>query len=488
MSPGRSADGRPTPVDLEARLDRARGEPGLGASLDAYLRQQAAGRPAGAPKGAALLARTLVVPQHRRGHGPSRAPEGAVLALWSADTPRMNGLLFPVVEEIGAAGRPVVLVHGPRSDADRVPPGVAHRSTYDVGGYAHSRWLAAVARRGPRAGAIVVRAVADGVLSPAMVPQVLARLGAQSRELHRARRFVAALRPSVVLADYDRSAIAIPYVLAARELGLPTVTLVHGPIGATGYTPLVADLALCWGSRHAAALVAAGAAPEAVAVTGNPRVSDAALPDRSDAAAALGVDPDAVVVTLGTNRAGSSAGRLRLAEAFCQAVTVVDGAVGLVRCHPTEDPDDYASVAARYPSVRWHRATERPLEECLAGSDVVVYRASGFGGDAVLHGRVAILLEPDGDVVSSDDEVVLGPDGPVARSAADLEAILREVVAVPDHRGRWGALVDDAAAGICASRGREAARRSAAVVLAHTADLAGPAVPARIMRCPPSAG
>ena len=79
-------------------------------------------------------------------------------------------------------------------------------------------------------------------------------------------------RPDAVLVEYDRGAFAAPIVAAARSLGIPTATMVHGSVHPHGYTPLLADVAFCWGEAQARQLEQAGASPDRLIVTGCQRV------------------------------------------------------------------------------------------------------------------------------------------------------------------------------------------------------------------------
>ena len=87
--------------------------------------------------------------------------------------------------------------------------------------------------------------------------------------------FLEAHRPSAILTEYDRNSLWSCLVLAARKLGIPSLTLVHGVIerDAFGFSPVLADHILCWGELDRATLIHAGEASSRVTVAGCPRLS-----------------------------------------------------------------------------------------------------------------------------------------------------------------------------------------------------------------------
>lgn len=462
--------GSPSPLDLEADLAPVlvEGQP-IGSTLGPHLmRLDGGGAPHPLRDLGRLASRPLTLlrrPSPVAGPAP-RGPARPGVCLWSADTERINRLLLPVVSELARRGAPPIVLGRPGSRPGVLPPAVRLVASPAPGSLARARWAGQVGRGvRPLVGA-VRRARRRGVLERGAVPGVLALLLDQSMRLVRAHDLLARLRPAFVLSDYDRSTFASPYVLAARALGIPTVTLVHGPVGDVGYTPLLADRALCWGERQAASLRRAGADPSSLEVVGCPGVPASSPADRAEVAARVGVPLDRAVVTLGTNRAGSLAARRRLAETFCRALDGLPGVQGLVRCHPTERLADYEPLLRRYTDVRWQEASDLTLDECLALSTAVVYRATGFGNDAVLRGLPAVLTDLPGDAPTWENEVAMGPDGPVARSVEELRDVLASCTS-PSGAGRWAALIEESAAAICAARGDEAVRRTVAAVLAR---------------------
>ena len=63
-------------------------------------------------------------------------------------------------------------------------------------------------------------------------------------------------------------------ILAARHRGIPTATMIHGVIYSSyGYTPLLSDMALCWGRDQVQQMIEQGVEPERLVITGCQRLA-----------------------------------------------------------------------------------------------------------------------------------------------------------------------------------------------------------------------
>ena len=199
--------------------------------------------------------------------------------------------------------------------------------------------------------------------------------------------------PSVILTDYDRHHFWSCLVLAARKLGIPSVTLVHGVIerDAFGFSPVLADHILCCGELDRAKLLDAGEASSRVTVAGCPRLSRDLPSPSPEGRRRLGVDHDGPVAMLATDPESI---RFELAEAFCRAIERLPGMSGVVRLHPSEDLASYQTMIARHPTVSFVENRRASVDEALAEADIVVVRASGFGSDALVKRKPVVVLSP----------------------------------------------------------------------------------------------
>src|SRR5690606_19587649 len=241
----------------------------------------------------------------------------------------------------------------------------------------HRQWWRQVRRAAPTWMRSLRRLVADGSLARRDLPAVLHLLLVQTQRAVRYADALAANPPAAVLVEYDRGAFAAPLVAAARSLGIPTATMVHGALSPVGYTPPLAELVTCWGEAQVDLLERLGVERDQMVVTGCPRrrrvpVCPAAVRRR------LGLDERPSVV-LATNNLLPPDGRLQLAEVFLAAIEPLADRVQVgLRTHPREHPSDYDAVLAGRRFVRPLDPDRVTLDEVLAVTDLVVCGATAF--------------------------------------------------------------------------------------------------------------
>ena len=295
------------------------------------------------------------------------------------------------------------------------------------------------------------------------VPFFLDVLVVQSQRLLQSRALLSQQKPAVVLSDYDRHDFAVPMVLAARTLDIATVTLMHGTVGPS-YVPLQAQWAVCWGQRQATALKEAGTDAARLIIGGCPRVGDEVIELRD-----MQHDDDPghsrpLNVVLGTTPVGTRAEQLSIASMFCEALEGMDQIIGTVRVHPSEEIADYGHLGLQFPSIRFEDSKKVSLRDSIAGCDVVVSHASGYGDDGILNGRpcVRLLMSPDDDVMLS--ELGLGRGQWEVRTSGELREILNRYSTDALFREHWLERTRAASLEICEYRGRLAAMRTAEIV------------------------
>jgi hypothetical protein len=252
-------------------------------------------------------------------------------------------------------------------------------------------------------------------------------------------------------------------VLAARKIGIPSLTLVHGVIerDAFGFSPVLADHMLCWGEIDRAKLVDAGEAPSRVMVAGCPRLGRD-LPDPSlEVRRRLGIDRDGPVAMLATS---PERFRFDLAEAFCSAIEQLRGVSGVVRLHPSEDLASYHAIIARHPTVSFVENSSASMDEALAATDVVVVRASGFGSDALVKRRPVVVLSPERHPTGHDLDLIELAGCPHAHDADELAALLGRLTQDPRFRAEREIAAERFVTQFCAAFGDESADITAAAV------------------------
>lgn len=234
------------------------------------------------------------------------------------------------------------------------------------------------------------------------LPRAGSRLYAEYLFLAQAVRFAAARDllteggAEAVVADFDRAPYSSPLVHAAKELGVVTVTLVHGMPNRANYLPVLADHVLAWGEVQRSWFHEHGV-DAAIHLVGRPDVPDE--PSRGAGAPRLIVSQSAEDL--------SDAELTRILD---RVRTAADGGLATVlRLHP--------SVSADALDQRWRRVAEAveltivgrgALSDDIGAGDVVAVIESSSAMDAIAGGaRVEVL---------ADAERVL---------PADLEALVR---------------------------------------------------------------
>jgi hypothetical protein len=290
--------------------------------------------------------------------------------------------------------------------------------------------------------------------------------------------FLEAHRPSVILTEYDRNRLWSCLVLAARKLGIPSLTLVHGVIerDAFGFSPVLADQILCWGELDRAKLVEAGEAPSKVLVAGCPRLSRDLPSPSLEGRRRLGIENDGAVALLATSPESI---RFELAEAFCKAIEQLQGVSGIVRLHPSEDLAAYQTMIARHPTVSFVDNGSASVDDALAATDVVVVRASGFGSDALVKRKPVVVLSPDQEPTGHDLDLIELAGCPHAHDADELAAVLGRMVQDPAFRAEHERAAERFVTRFCAAFGDESADITLAAVRA-AADRGDPPQPSLV--------
>jgi hypothetical protein len=275
-------------------------------------------------------------------------------------------------------------------------------------------------------------------------------------------------RPAAILTEFDRNAVWAPLILAARQRGISTFTLVHGVIGKemVGVFPLLADKVFCWGELDRAKFLAAGVKPSRAVIGGCPRLSRELNATPTAARIKAGLDPAKPVVMAGTTPI-ALAERLRYAEAFCEATKDQTIFSAVVRLHPVDRLREYAALAAKYPHVKFMASDEWTLDEALAAANVVVVHTSGLGADALVKGRLCVVLNVSKIPLSFGQELVAEAHCPLAESAALLRDILGRLFTDADYREELHRCAENYVARFCQLFGNEASRQIAARVIAE---------------------
>jgi len=385
-------------------------------------------------------------------------PHGRILVTWISDNFRISGLVHPVLKELESE-EPLVLCGASDMRCKALDPASAI-SWEQVMHYDVAAWRSDYRRcRGPWQERL--RKLCRKHRLPRGAYDCLAlHLLVSSQYAAGCLEFLQALRPSAILTEYDRNAKWSLLVLSARVLAIPTCTMVHGVLNerALGFVPVLADKVFCWGELQRRQFLAEGEDPAKILVTGCPRITRDLAATQAGARRKLGLAVEKPVVMLGTTMVDDRE-RRNIAELFCAAVETIKGISGMVRLHPSDRLDTYARAAIRYPDVRFTQYGDATLDEAMAAADLVVVPNSGLGSDALVKGRLTIVLDLPTQRIGHGSELIEKAGCPRAASADELATLIDCLLFDAKERERHFAIANEYVGDFCAAFGRDAARR-----------------------------
>lgn len=407
----------------------------------------------------ARIVRNRLVPQTA---SPRANPVLAshILFTWEKSTPRWDELLEPIVSELADLDR-AVLFRGPEV-AGLLQPGIPALDWKNFADFPAKVWKEEYSRCRPEWENRVKRLVARFDMPKAATEMLNLELLLSSQRIAGCLEALRREAPELIVTEYDRNYLWSCLVLAARQLGIPSVTLQHGVIeqDPIGFSPLLADSIIVWGEFDRDKLVAAGESPERILIGGCPRLTREFSSDPSRSRAKLGLEPGATTILYATSPVAEFIPDVGM---FCDAVDAVDGVTGLVRLHPSDSLANYESMRQQHPHVVFSANSAASLDECLAAASLVVVRSSGVGSDALIKKRPTVVLNPNDTLTGHDLDLVEAAGCLHARSAADLVEIIRGVL---DH-GPSPSGVEKAeryVSRFCSYFGEEAAGRTASLI------------------------
>ncbi len=307
----------------------------------------------------------------------------------------------------------------------------------------------------------------DVVLAPELKEVFTRRLAICCGYVQMARAMLETERPSVCLLSYETGPLGRAVVVAAAQVGVPTVGLQHGVVypGSSDYShepdtvsttdpiaPMIPTVTCVYGEAARRTFTASGGYPErAIAVTGHWRwdryLKGWGSEERHDLAVRLGLLADRRIVLLATTTIPTTEAQLR---AVARAVRSMGDVMLVVKPHPSEDPSLHARVL-REESVPQGRVVTGYLPELLVLADAVVTEFSTVGLEAAFLGKPvvwtryyrgpAFLAEGAsvGETVEDPEHLADAIQRALDRSAAgehpvDESAFMRDQFSEPDGR------------------------------------------------------
>jgi GT2 family glycosyltransferase len=394
-------------------------------------------------------------------------PRNRILITWLRDNFRFSGLVHPMLKEFEPE-RPVVLC-GENETLDRVPDGFQTLSWRQAMQFDIAAWRADY-RKCRNSWHERLRDLCDRRRLPRGAYDLLAfHLLLASQYTAGCLEMLPILQPTAILVEYDRNAMWSCLVSAARRLGIPTYTMVHGVLNehALGYVPVLADKIFCWGEIQHRQLIAESESPGKVVIAGCPRFTRELTTTPAEARAELGLPVDRPVVLFGSTMV-SKQERLDMAELFCVAAEKVGDVSAVIRLHPSERLDIYESVAKHHPTVRFSNNSDATLDEILAAADIVVVPNSGLGSDALIKRRLTIVLDVPNQRLGHGADLIEQAKCPRATNAAELADAVRQLLFDENERRNHFTLAEHYVAQFCSAFGSDSARRIGEQIRADT--------------------
>jgi glycosyltransferase involved in cell wall biosynthesis len=397
------------------------------------------------------------------GRDVSALPQGRILVTWMYNSSRINQLLLPTLRALGP--QQCVVIGGAADVFSQVPAGAATISWDQALHFDTAAWRADYRKCRPAWQRCIRALCRKHALPRGAYDRLAFHILVASRSLAGCLEFLRTVRPPVVVTEYDRNDMWSCLVLAARTLGIPTFSLVHGVINdrAVTFVPVLADKIFCWGEIQRRQLLEAGEKRAEILIGGCPRLTRDLSVTPAEARRRLGLPVDNPVIMLGTTPVRAQDCR-DMAELFCRATHAIGGVSAVVRLHAQEHLDTYSPVASRYPAVRFLMNREATLDEALAAADIVVVPNSGFGSDALVKGRLTIVLDLPGMRLGHGRELIEQAGCPRAANAEELAAAIKKLVTDASERARHLALAARYVTEFCAYFGQDSAQRIAAIV------------------------
>jgi hypothetical protein len=296
---------------------------------------------------------------------------------------------------------------------------------------------------------------------PYVTKFLLSRLQVQTQRLMAASQFLDEIKPKVVVTEFDRNAHSSCLMLAARKRNIPTVTMVHGAAlkshPSYGAAPILADYVCCWGARHKNVFIELGVNPEQLVITGCQAVTRKLVVKQDIARLKIGLPADKPVVLLATSPIKLEY-RKKYTWVFCTAMSNLPEMSAIVRLHPAENMAEYKDLIDEFPKVRFLPNNAMSKEESLAAADVVVSHESGFGTDALLRGKLTVILDVLNIPMNIGKEMVELAGCPCVKESGELESVIRQISVDVNFRNELHAKAEQYVLQYCNSYGQGAVR------------------------------
>lgn len=395
--------------------------------------------------------------------------EGRIVFTWLFDRPDLKALVLPLVGNY--ACNDSVVVGSVASMQEKLPEKTAFVSWADFPKIDMKAWRAEFDRCQP-----IWRQRLFKVLDKHSIPQYVAEflmtnLQVQTQHIIAAGQFLDVVRPKIIVTEYDRNTHSSCLILAAKQKGIPSITMVHGaaiiPPPRYGFVPVLADYVCCWGDRHKDNFIKHGVNQVQLIVTGCQGLTPTVDTNRDSSLFKIGLSLDKSVVLLATSPVKLE-DRIEYTLAFCVAMSKLPEMTAIVRLHSAETVTEYQRVVNAYPNVSFMTNSEMSRDDALAAADIVVVHESSFGIDALLKGSVVVVFDALKDTSSTPliigKEMIEMAGCPMVKTANELADVIRKVMESEKFRSELHAGAAQYAIQYCHIYGQDAAKNVCRVI------------------------
>ncbi len=295
---------------------------------------------------------------------------------------------------------------------------------------------------------------------------LLCRLQTQTKRIMANSLFLDMIKPKIIVTECDRSAQSSCLVLAAKLRRIPTVTMIHGvmePYPSYGFTPILADYVCCWGDRHKFNLIKHGTTQSKLIVTGSQAISKTLNVSSDTARLKLSLPIDKPLVMLATSTM-EPAIKLEYTFVFCKAMSKMFDITAVVRIHPAENLKDYQVLINQFPHIKFLSNDVMSRDESIAAADIVISHESSFGVDALLKGKLIIILDVVGIPLKVGKELIDMAGCPRVVGEEELSTVIRSIFSDDDFKNRLHAKAKIYAQQYCDSFEQEATNNVCRVI------------------------
>ena len=226
----------------------------------------------------------------------------------------------------------------------------------------------------------------------------------------------------LVVTEYDRNSIASPLVLTAKKHGIKTVTLVHGVIEATGFTPLLADYIFCFGEIQKNQLLEQHVPTRKIRVTGT-----SIIPTFKELERKRKRKDPVLRVCLGI----SPINQEHLNNMINTVVTIVSDTKSvelIIKLHPSQKKENFIHLEKQHKNIKVLSSKEIDNMDLFVKIDLLIINFSGLGVEAMYQKVPVILMKTHKEETGMVALIVKWSSLPVFETRGELNSILSEIM------------------------------------------------------------